>query len=39
LDLIIDDKGGNRLVESKRGKLCRAPSEEQRSLRKFLMQK
>ncbi len=25
LDLIIDDGGGNRLVESKRGKLFRAP--------------
>ena len=28
LDLIIDDEGGNRLVESKRGKLYRAPPEE-----------
>ena len=28
LDLIIDDEGGNRKVESKRGKLFRAPPEE-----------
>ena len=28
LDLIIDDEGGNRLVESKRGKLYRASPEE-----------
>ena len=28
LDLIIDDDGGNRLVETKRGKLYRAPSVE-----------
>ena len=28
LDLIIDDDGGNRLVESKRGKLFHAPPEE-----------
>ena len=26
LDLIIEDNGGNRLVETKRGKLYRAPS-------------
>lgn len=28
LDLIIDDEGGDRLIESKRGKLYRAPPEE-----------
>ena len=28
LDLIIEDKGGDRKVESKRGKLFRAPSDE-----------
>ena len=28
LDLIIEDNGGNRLVETKRGKLYRAPSAE-----------
>ena len=28
LDLIIEDDGGNQLVESKRGKLFRAPPDE-----------
>jgi hypothetical protein len=28
LDLIIEDEGGNRLVESKRGHRVRTPSEE-----------
>ena len=28
LDLIIEDDGGNRKVETKRGKLFRAPSDE-----------
>ena len=28
LDLIIKDEGGDRKVESKRGKLFRAPSDE-----------
>ncbi len=32
LDLIIEDEGGDDLVESKRGKLYRAPSEEAEDL-------
>ena len=28
LDLIIEDNSGNRLIETKRGKLYRAPSAE-----------
>ena len=28
LDLIIEDEGGDRLVESRRGKLFRAPTDE-----------
>ena len=32
LDLIIKDNGGVRLVESKRGKLYRAPSDEMETL-------
>ena len=32
LDLIIEDKGGNRLVETKRGKLYQAPSAETEDL-------
>ena len=28
LDLIIEDNGGNRKVETKRGKLFRAPPDE-----------
>ena len=32
LDLIIEDNGGDRLVEAKRGKLYTAPSEEIESL-------
>ena len=32
LDLIIEDEGGDALVESKRGKLYRAPSEEAEDL-------
>ena len=33
LDLIIEDDGGNRKVESKRGKLFRAPPEEPECVR------
>ena len=29
LDLIIEDDGGNRLVEARRGKLYREPSAEE----------
>ena len=32
LDLIIEDKGGDRLIESKRGKLFREPSPEAEDL-------
>ena len=32
LDLIIEDNGGDRLIEAKRGKLYRAPSPEMEDL-------
>ena len=32
LDLIINDNGGDRLIEAKRGKLYRAPSPEMEDL-------
>ena len=34
LDLIIEDEGGNRKVETKRGKLFRAPEAEVEDLEK-----
>ena len=32
LDLIINDNGGDRLIEAKRGKLYRAPTPEMEDL-------
>ena len=32
VDLIIEDNGGDRLIEAKRGKLYRAPSPEMKDL-------
>ena len=37
LDLIIDDDEGNRLVETKRGKLFRAPLEVEENMNELLV--